>query len=269
MLLLLVCCWCMGSAGQPGRPATAAQPPLKLLTYNVLTGFQKDPAQAEKFIAWVDSLQPDITALLELSTFTQDSLERLARRFGHPYAVLLTKEKAAPIGITSRYPIINVQKVTDNMHHGYIYAQVLDYHLLVTHLSPFSYDKCMEEMRGILAKTATLPPKGKILITGDLNSFSPADSNFYRQAGLSRRYGVLQQMLDAGFTDAWHARHPQSVMSYPTVKYDNGIKKPGRIDHIFLNPAANRQCVDVRILKDAVTDSLSDHYPLLTSFYRQ
>ncbi|TZF83082.1 hypothetical protein FW774_12320 [Pedobacter sp. BS3] len=242
---------------------SAQQKPLKIVDYNVLTGFQKNPAQAAVFVAWVKTIQPDIVAMEELSTFTQDSLERMANRYGHPYAVLLAKEKAAPIGITSKYPIVNVQKVTDNMHHGYIYAQVKDYHLLVTHLSPFSYEKCKQEISTIIVKANALPQKDKILIMGDLNSFAATDSVAYKEKGYKRRYGVIQLLLEAGYTDAYHAKHPATAFSYPTKKYTGGKKQFCRIDYIFLNKAARKKCLDIQIVKDAVTDSLSDHYPLL------
>ncbi|MDR6785626.1 exodeoxyribonuclease-3 [Pedobacter africanus] len=240
-----------------------AQGRFKVLDYNVLTGFQKNPAQAAIFVEWVKGIDPDMVAMQELSTFTQDSLERLARRYGHAYAVLLTKERAAPMGITSKYPIVNVQKVTDNMHHGYICARVKHYHVVVTHLSPFSYEKCKEEISNILAWSSTLPKKEKLMIMGDLNAFAATDSLLYQEKGYKRRYGVIRQLLEAGFTDAFAFKKQVKEFSYPTKKYENGVKQYGRLDYIFLNGALKKDCLDIRIVRDQVTDQLSDHYPLL------
>ncbi|MNY07769.1 Endonuclease/Exonuclease/phosphatase family protein [compost metagenome] len=149
------------------------------------------------------------------------------------------------------------------MHHGYIYARVKNYHVVVAHLSPFSYEKCKEEISNILALCGTLPKKEKLMVMGDLNSFAATDSLLYREKGYKRRFGVVQLILDQGLTDAYCFKHKAKEFSYPTKKYENGIKQYGRLDYIFLNDAIKKDCLDIRIVKDEVTGQLSDHYPLL------
>jgi endonuclease/exonuclease/phosphatase family metal-dependent hydrolase len=234
----------------------------RVLTYNVLTGFQKDPEQADRFVEWVKGQDADVIAFQELSTFTQDSLERLARRYGHPYAVL-NKGNGSPTGITSKYPFTHIEKISGTMHHGCIYVQTGGIHLFATHLNPFSYEKCVEEMKGILMMAAAIPSKEKILITGDLNSFSPQDSTSYPQ---QRRYGVVQSLLDSGFTDAYRQIHHRFEHSFPTKAYNHKVKSPTRIDYVFVNKTAAKNLTGANIIKDLITDSLSDHYPLLTIF---
>lgn len=234
----------------------------RLLTYNVLTGFQKNPEQAERFIEWVKEKKVDVIALQELSSFTQDSLETLARRYGHNYAIL-HKGNGSPIGITSRFPLEQIEKISGTMHHGCIYARVAGFHLFVTHLSPFSYEKCMEEMHGILMRAAAIPAPEKVLIIGDLNSFSPQDSLSYP---VKRRYGVVQSLLDSGYTDAYQQINRRFESSFPTTAYLHKAKMPTRIDYVFANKATARYITAAGIIKDNITAKLSDHYPLLVTF---
>lgn len=60
-------------------------------------------------------LFPEVLALQEVTGFTQASLEKLAETYGHPYTVLLMEGGKFPVAITRKYPIINVQKLSDNM----------------------------------------------------------------------------------------------------------------------------------------------------------
>ncbi len=239
-------------------PGNAREHTFRLLTYNVLTGFQKDAQQAERFIDWVKHENADVIGFEELSTFTQDSLERFARRYGHNYALLL-KGNGSPIGITSRYPLTGVKTITESMHHGCIYAETGGFSLFVTHLSPFSYEKCIEEINGILVKAAGLPKNRKIMILGDLNSFSPADSLHYNH----HRFGVIQSLLDNGFSDTFMQINHSFESSFPTLKYIQKTKAPTRIDYIFANKAALQRVAAARFIKDSVTNKLSDHYPLM------
>jgi exodeoxyribonuclease-3 len=77
LMVVLICkTVCLFATGANARDH------FKILSYNVLTGFQKNPAQVTVFVEWVKGIRPDMVAMQELSTFTQDSLERLAKRYG-------------------------------------------------------------------------------------------------------------------------------------------------------------------------------------------
>lgn len=234
---------------------------LKVLTYNVLTGFQKDAKQADHFVGWANEQEADVIGFQELSTFTQDSLERLAKRYGHRYAVL-HRGNGSPIGITSRYPFVAVERMSGDMHHGSIYAQTKGVHFFVTHLSPFSYEKCQQEIQSILIKAAKIPENEKIIIMGDLNSFSPADSVQYGH----RRFAVIQRLEDGGFTDVFRQVNQTFENSFPTEKYVYKSKTANRIDYIFANRLVIEDVVYSKFIKDSTTHTLSDHYPLMAEF---
>ncbi len=253
-----------------------------IICYNVLEGLKQEDANKAAFVKWVAEKNPDVLGLMELNGFTQRSLEEIARKYGHPYAVI-AKETGFAMGITSKYPITNVEKVIDNMHHGYLYARVKDYHFIATHLSPHSYPKRWEEARNILARAAHIPRKEKVVILGDLNSYAASDSATYAASGKlaywrqrdstvshmfnlnqgNFDYSVIQSFLDAGYTDTYRLWHNSFQPSFPTRRYQEGPNITlARIDYILVNRQLRSKGVEGGILMDAVTDTLSDHYPV-------
>src|SRR5690606_17227437 len=193
----------------------------KVLSYNVLEGLQQDSLVHQEYIQWVKEISPDIVAYQEMNNFTQKGLESFAARYGHPYAIQ-SKLGGYPVAISSKYPVVNVQKVVDNMWHAYLYASINNIHVFVIHFSPFDYRKRQAEMKNVLAHAATLPQDEKILIMGDFNSLSETDAVHYggeMVEGMRQRekeqnhirnlnndeidYTVMNQLEKAGYKDTF------------------------------------------------------------------
>src|SRR5690606_8870322 len=262
-----------------------AQQTIKILSYNVLYGLKKDSVNIDRYEKLIARLDPDIVATQEMNGFTQKSLEALSNKYGHPYA-LQSKEEGFPTALTSKRPMINFKKVTENMWHSYIYAKVDGLHIFVVHFSPFSYKKRLEEVTNILAQTNEIPADQPILIMGDFNSLSRADKANYDEKMLASMlqtekdrnlvrnlnnvqidYSVIDKLTDAGFKDTFYLTNKSFEGSVPTFKDGNGnIKKsnagaPKRIDYIFCNGAAAKHIKVSKIIKDDLTHYISDHYP--------
>lgn len=260
----------------------SAQSEFKVLSYNVLMGLQQDSLIQEEYQEWVRKIDPDIVAYQEMNKFTQRGLEQFAGRYGHPYAVI-SKLDGFPVALSSKYPIVNVQKVVDNMWHAYLYANVNNIHVFVIHFSPFSYEKRQHEMRQVLAHAALLPQDEKIIIMGDFNSLSQQDEQYHTpemvQAMLEREkkedhirnlnngkidYTVMNAIREAGYEDVFLLKNDRLVSSVPTKKY--GEPSTRRIDFIWTNPVLSECVVSSAIIQDATTDHISDHYPVLVVF---
>ncbi|MDY3851342.1 MAG: endonuclease/exonuclease/phosphatase family protein [Prevotella sp.] len=257
----------------------------KVLSYNIYKGLMCDSSvNKQDFAKWVSKQQPDIVALQEVNGFTQAKLSQLAADYGHPYAVLL-KEEGYPVALTSRFPIVNVQKVIDNMHHGFILAQVKNYHILVTHLSPHKYKKRGEEVDMLLATVKATHPKGKWLMMGDFNAYSPWDKESYKDGLVRERtrqlemkykshqnlkngeldFSVIEKVLNGGFCDALKLKNRDYVSSAPTKVLEHSdlhANPTFRIDYIFVSQSLKKDVVQCRIIKDDYTDNHSDHYPV-------
>lgn len=263
------------------------QQTIKILSYNVLYGLQKDSVKnVERYKQLINELQPDMVATQEMNGWTQKTLEELAKSYGHPYA-LQSKETGFPVALTSKTPLVNFKKVTENMWHSYIYAKVRDIHVFVIHFSPFSYQKRLEEVANIIAQAAELPANEPILIMGDFNALAASDSGHYGETLLQSMrtreenyvhihnlnngqidYSVLNTLEKAGFYDSYKLLNKTFTGSLPTYKDGNGkIKQtnsviPRRIDYMWCNAAAAKRLKVSTILKNALTHYISDHYPV-------
>ena len=260
--------------------ASAQKVPLKVLSYNVLKGLQSDSLNMNRFVSWVKGKSPDVIFYQEMNGFTQHSLELFAGRYEHPYAVI-AKETGYSVAITSRYPIVDVHKVLDNMWHGYIYASVHGVSVFAVHLSPFVYKKRLSEIRQVLAHAAMLPKSTPVMIAGDFNSYQAGDSVNYTQKALAAQvkreagnaemrnlnkgkfdYSVTSELELHGYRDAVNLFSKAFNYTMPTKKYDAAFKSKIRIDYIWMNGVLQRRAGGASVIYDQHTDEMSDHYPI-------
>lgn len=255
-----------------------SQEKFKIVSYNVLEGLQQDSVNKARFVDWIDSIDPDIVAFQEMNKFTQKNLEEFAKRYGHPYAIQ-SKLEGFPVAISSKYPIVNVQKVVDNMWHAYIYTNIRNLHIFVIHFSPFEYKKRQSEIKTILTHAALLPQDEPILIMGDFNSLDRSDDSNYDEQmvkGMRKReleqshirnlnngnidYSVMDHLTKAGYKDTHWLTNKKFKHSVPTKK--SGSSNFRRIDFIWVNPILAKKIVKSDIIHDEKTDVMSDHYPI-------
>lgn len=249
----------------------------KIISYNVLEGLQQDSLNQQKFVEWVLEMDADVIAFQEMNNFTQKSLENLAREYNHPYAIQ-SKLDGYPVAITSKFPIVNVQKVVDNMWHAYIYANIDNIHFFVIHFSPHSLTKRLEEVEMILAHVNTLPENEPILIMGDFNSMDSSDSMQYNNemvVNMRKReeqmshirnlnngnidYSVLSKLKENGLIDTFWLTNDSFIPSVTTPKFGTPSK---RIDFIWANETAADKVLKGTIIHDESTNVMSDHYPV-------
>lgn len=261
---------------------------LKIISYNAYCGMKLDETETkEKFIQWAKEQDADIIAWQEMNLFTREKLEKFAAEYGHKYAVLLKEspndDAFFPVAITSKYPIVNVNKVVDNLWHGALYADIGKYHFVITHMNPFWTAKRIDEINLIIDSIKySQDPKGNWIIAGDLNSFSPADKKAYDQSNLLNdikekqkkrpilenlvddqlSYTVQQNLLDAGFIDALKLKNKEFISTAPTKVFYDQSSTPLRYDYIYVSPPLKNKVIDVKVLKDDFTDKYSDHYPV-------
>lgn len=258
-----------------------AQKQLSVLSYNTYNGFQSDTIIQKQYITWVKKMNPDIIAYQEMNKFTQNQFENFAAKYNHNFAVL-SKTEGYPVAISSKYPIVNVQKVEDNMHHIYLYANTHNTHIFVVHLSPFGYQKRANELRIVLAHAATLPQDERILIMGDFNALDKSDSTYYGESLLNDMikrdktynqnnlnngvldYSVMDLLASAGYKDSYWLINSQYQFSMPTKKYRT--RSVRRIDYIWTNNKMKNDLLKSGIIIDDDTENMSDHYPTYINF---
>ena len=261
--------------------------PLRLITYNVLYGFNHGKA-GETGPKWLAAQKPDIVALQELNGFTQTTLEQTARQWHHDHAVIL-KEKGFPVGLTANSEIHIMEKRLDGMWHGYLHCQVRGIHFFVVHLSPSQHAFRMKEANLLSAKIKPLLAAGEpVIVLGDFNCHSPLDQGWLsarpadeepndpeaakrRAANADPHAAVMAQFLKLGLVDLVHAKQPATELErgtfatrlLPDYQTDEQRKdNTWRIDFILASPSLANHCISARIPREKEADLISDHYPV-------
>ncbi len=282
LCLIVISCSCTQQNSQQSSVNPSTKKEFKLLSYNILNGLQNNDTVKNMYVDWVKQINPDMVAYQEMNDFTQKSLEEFAKRYGHPYAVI-SKETGYPVALTSKYPIVNVQKVVDNMWHAYLYANINNIHAMVIHFSPHRLEKRQYEVREILARAALVPEGEKIAIMGDFNSLAEIDAPNYSEEMLEARkqsesknteirnlnngqldYTVTKAMLEANYIDLLKQFHSDFKYTIGSQKYRGRFLS--RIDFVWANEALAKCATSAEVIYDEYTEQMSDHYPLLMTF---
>ncbi|MCD8134499.1 MAG: endonuclease/exonuclease/phosphatase family protein [Parabacteroides gordonii] len=148
---------------------------IKVISYNIWNGFEKDAARQARFTEWMNAQQPDIVALEELVGINEKDLAALAASYGHPY-VAIVKEEGYPVGLTSRQPIKVVKKQVEGFWHGMLHAQTYGLDIIVTHLSPFEWKYRLKEAEAITHYIRENKLES-CMVMGDFNAYSPFDAD--------------------------------------------------------------------------------------------
>ncbi len=263
-------------------------PGLRLISYNVWYGFTEVPERKTIWLAWMNEQGPDIVSLQELNGYTHQSLAEDARSYGHAYSTLL-KEEGFPTGITSRYPIEDIQRIKEGFHHGLLRVNIQGIYIYVIHLHPSNWETRKSEINQILEDVDKLPPDSKVILAGDFNTFSPLDSAYYAHGRLEPffyerdslyaeknlndgklDYSVIQKVMDFGLVDLEASKRGSSHVfsgSFPTL-----IEKEGehgdqrRLDYVFASKNLINNVKSARIIANDSTNILSDHLPVVVNF---
>lgn len=258
--------------------------PLKIMNYNVLTGFNGSEMYRQKYRNWIKERLPDIIAYQEMSNFTEETFAEFAKSYGHLYTAFFDTGSCCPLALSSKHPISDIQKLKLEMNHGVITAKVEGYTLVVLHLDPKSWEQRSVEIGKILKIIKPLSTE-KLLMMGDFNSFSPVDADTYNAQqtrlqlaikGKSKNvnnnnfdYSVIQQVIDAGYIDTYWQKQQKFGHSCPTKLHSTaGNTDKLRIDYIWTSPDLKNKIKDCEIIYDGTTHILSDHYPVLLTLER-
>lgn len=264
------------------------EPKLRLITYNVWYGFTRVPARKVDWLDWMKAQSPDIVSLQELNGYTKDQLKKDAAAWGHAYSVLL-KEDGFPTGITSRFPITDVQRIREGFHHGLLRVQIRGIYVYVIHLHPSNWETRGQETTLLLKNIATLPQDSSVILAGDFNTFSSDDMPFYKDSTLepffqkrdekyreknlkdgALDYSVMDRFRKAGLIDLEHQQRKSNTTftgSFPTK-----IEKPGdhgdqrRLDYVLTSSDLAKRVVRAEIIANDTTQTLSDHLPMIVDF---
>ena len=162
----------------------------------------------------------DILAVQELTPELSEQLTAaLAADF--PYSALRPRDRAAGVGLWSRYPI-TASGSDESFSRGFIYARVavpdtdLETTVVSTHMPPprSAFDSWRSDIARLGPVLREIPPGGPVIVGGDLNA--TPDVREFRQL-LSDGYRDGAAQAAAGLTRT----HPSNLIIPPLLAVDH------------------------------------------------
>jgi len=251
--------------------AETKQETLKIVDWNTLVSFNHKRA-TDAGAQWIKNQAPDVVALQELNGNTAEGLKKMAEKWGHKYAVIL-KEKGFPVGLTSTDKIEVIEKRVKGFHHGYLHARTHGIDFFVVHFWPgkdHEADVVIEKIKHLLLE------KRSVIVCGDFNTHSRHDKEYLAGNSMVKPvYDFVDKFEQAGFVDIVYKHSPNANYSFPSpiiiprwVKTMEEVKnKRQRIDFVFADHLTQKSSISGVIMKSAVLDKISDHYPLVAEFH--
>ncbi len=276
--------------------ATAQAKPLKVISYNVLYGFNHGK-KIDAGANWIASQHPDFLALQEMKGFNQARLTKVAKHWGHEYSYFYKRKPGLPLAFSSRFPISNIKHLDKGVKRGFLHLESNGISFIVVHMTSQKLSARQTEFAYISSTIKRLIAEGKkLIVLGDFNAMSPLDT--HRIANLKfllhemrdipkKRYNlnnnefdtsILQSYYDLGLVDtSYHLLDGTDIAhkligSFPTLAAKKAtnrqvqLQRLQRIDFILTSPNLVKNIIAADILNGQdfpILEQVSDHYPLV------
>jgi exodeoxyribonuclease-3 len=257
---------------------------LRVMTWNIRTG-GRDGNGSDRLalVARVVADQrPDVLALQELRGFDRDEvLTRFAGQVGmRPH--LARAWFGQPVAVLVRPPIrtLAASSVRRPFHHAagrvVLATDAGPLTVFCAHLNPYSGGRRLAEADWLAA--AVRRTGGRLaLLAGDLNSLEPTVDHADRVARLPAHYRArhlrrdgrtvdtrsVARLLDVGLVDLFRAAAPRDEGLTVPTRHGGAEFSGMRLDYLLGTARVAELTRDCRVVRDAVTDRASDHYPVV------
>jgi len=263
---------------------------LTVLTYNTLFAGRdgSDDRRARSQVTLINDLQPDVFLMQEAKGFDANGaawLYALEQQIGMRGFLAVAPRTGQNIAIFIREPLRPLSFDADDayFHHTLATLKIAvpgseePITFIGAHLCPNGPEVRRREAAYLAVQAA---PDRLTLIAGDFNSASPHDPVPEDWAALAphhrARYladdlcgidhSVLAQLEAAGWVDLGHRLDPEMVPTVPTVAYRDVEFATMRCDYLLTSEALAVKARSYRVIRNDLTNTASDHYPVLTTF---
>ena len=248
------------------------------MTYNCYNGAVET---LDKIIDTVNAARPDYLTINEANKFDANDnhiMRQFAEKtgFSHYHLELCGDGNEYHVAALSKSPFVSITAIKP-MSRAAILA-VVDTKIghtafLSTHLSPFSELARLAEVAKV---TNALKPYPNSVIMGDLNSLSSKDEypeDFIEDfnSGQIRkfttdgavRFDVMRTLYKAGYIDIASLFELERENTVPTSVNQDAEHSTMRLDYILISQALKEKATSYQVIKDALTEVASDHYPVV------
>lgn len=254
---------------------------MKILYLNIFQGCP-DKTRLNRIIKFVNTQSPDVLGLSELDNWQENNFERLKyfiSRTKFTHYIFAPSQANHNIALFSNLPLVSAQAFDKPFRSGMIKAEVQTRKnsiitVVLTHLAAKDESRRLREHKIILSKVKKVE---NIIIMGDMNSLSPYDDynqkkllKRAKQIGLKKfgvkklRFDVIANMLKFNLIDVVKLFTDKFVYSVPTpYNKDKAHFANLRLDYIFASKQLLPYIRNSQVVRNKVTDQLSDHYPVI------
>lgn len=253
---------------------------MRIATFNV----NSIRARAQNFLDWVQSARPDVIALQELKAMDDQFPHILFEHLGYNIKTFGQKSYNG-VAIMSRLSLEDAARGLPTFQsdpNARMIECILDgrIRLINTYMpngesedSPkFPYKiEWMKHFSDYIAPL--LDDETPTIITGDFNvaikDLDVWDPVAYRGSSISAPAArkIMQEWLDAGWTDAWRELRGADEIGYTWIGYRGGSLDKGnglRLDYFLANRAARKMLKNIEIdMTPRNAPAASDHAPLI------
>lgn len=249
---------------------------MKYLFLNVYKGAKN---RFDLLINFVNEQKPAVLCLSELNGWNDNSFQKLHEfkaRTGFKNHCFAHSKKEYHLGIFSNQSIHDVFVDNTYFRTAFLKASIGEddsQEVLLLHLDSRTEELRLKEVKKAMSYVQTANP----LILGDLNSLSPADAynsleivEHMERLGLHKfgngeiRTDVINYILDHGLLDAVRMCSKGNLHTVPTpMNEDKAHFGKLRLDYIFVTKETFSKVRNASVIRDDLTDSLSDHYPVM------
>jgi endonuclease/exonuclease/phosphatase family metal-dependent hydrolase len=240
---------------------------LRLLTYNIRYG---GAGREAPLVAVIRACNPDVVVLQEATR--PEVIDHVARECEMQ---VWAARRGHSLGFMSRVPVDEYQwHQPRGSRHAFLEivpathaCRVFGVHLSAVH-SAWTERRRVRELRALL-DAIKQHQHGFHVLAGDFNTLAPGElldirdlpfrlRPFVWLSGGSIRWRTIQVVLDAGYVDAFRARHANEVgLTFPTWR------PHVRLDYVFAPAPHVSRLRACDIVADDPAAAASDHFPLL------
>lgn len=263
---------------------------LTVLTYNTLFAGRdgSDDRRARAQVGLINELRPDVFLMQEAKGFDASGgawLYALEAQLDMRGFLAVAPRTGQNVAIFIRAPLRAAGFEADGAHFHHATATLRvalpdsdrQITFISAHLCPNGPAVRRREAAYLAVQAA---PEKLTLLTGDFNSASPHDPEPVDWPVLAphhrTRYladdlrgidrSVMAHLEAAGWVDLGHRLDPALVPTVPTAAYRDVEFATMRCDYLLASQALAQHARSYQVIRSAVTDVASDHYPVLATF---
>ena len=267
--------------------------PMKLISYNVLYGFNHGKA-VKMGSQWLKEQNADMIALQEVKGFDTQSFSKLAKTWGHDFSYFYKRQPGLPLAFSSKQPISEVAELDEGVKRGFLLLKSGGVYFVVVHMTSQRLSARQTETAYISSTIKRLlKDKKPLVVLGDFNAMSSLDQgHLLKQKVLLKQMrenpkkrqnlnnnefdtSILKVFYELGLRDTCYEKLQGSVSlegSFPSMLLEKistkDIQKKAfqRIDFILTSSDLAERAKRADIPKDGILDKISDHYPVIAEF---